>query len=423
MLREMIVEQQQQFEDRPIGIRRTQLSRIKRRVELPHVVVVSGLRRCGKSTLLSQIRQAYYKGAVYYFNFEDERLSGMASRDLNDLYELFLELFGESRVFFFDEIQNIPGWELFVRRMRDRGFKFYITGSNASLLSKEIGTRLTGRYLPMELYPFSFEEFLLFKGHVFEERQLYSTKDRAVLKRYFNEYLKKGGLPEFLKYEDRDILKALYDDILYRDIVARYEIKEIQTLRDLSLYLLSNAGTPFSYNRLKQMLGLGSVNTVKSYIEYLENTYLIATVTPFSHSLRKQLAGQKKAYGVDNGLLSFVSFKFSENRGRFLENLVFMELKRRGKEVYYYKTQNGREVDFLVKEGREPKELIQVTQGLGKQNVKEREIGALVLAMKELGMRKGLLLTEEDETEIKTNHKVIEVRPIYKWLLAGVKIE
>lgn len=418
LLREMILEQKEQFESRDTGVERSWLSRMKRYAALPHVLVISGLRRCGKSTLLAQIRKAYYKEPVYYFNFEDERLSEMTSKDLNDLYELFLELYGEGKVFFLDEIQNVSGWEAFVRRMRDQGFKLFITGSNASLLSREIGTRLTGRYLPVELYPFSFAEFLRFKGHAVGEKPAYSTKERATLKRYFNEYLRKGGLPEFLRYEDRDILKALYDDILYRDIVARYEIKEIKTLRDLSLYLLSNTGAPFSYNRLKTMLGLGSVNTIRSYVEYLENTYLLATISPFSYSVRKQIAGQKKAYGVDNGLLSFISFRFSENRGRFLENLVFVELKRRGQEVYYYKTGDGREVDFLIKEGPKVKELIQVTQSLGRLGVKEREVGALLQAMKEVGLKRALLLTEEDEMELKESHKAIEVRPIYKWLLA-----
>ena len=417
-LKEIILEQKDLLKARETGIPRSWLSKMKKQVAMPHVIVISGLRRCGKSTLLSQIMRAYYKEPVYYFNFEDERLSEMASSELNDLYELFLELYGERKVFFFDEIQNLTGWETFVRRMMDRGFKIFITGSNASLLSKEIGTKLTGRYLPVELSPFSFREYLLFKKYTFKSEDFYSVKSRAALKRHFNDYLKKGGLPEFLKYEDKDVLKALYDDILYRDIVARYEIKEVKTLRDLSLYLLSHVGTTFSYNRLKQMLGLGSMNTVKSYIDHLENTYLISTLSPFSFSVRKQIVGQKKAYAVDNGILSYVSFKFSENKGRFLENLVFVELKRRGGEIYYYKTQDGREVDFLIREGSKVRQLVQVTQRLDNENVKEREVRALVSAMKELGLKHGLILTEDEETKMRTGNQLIEVKPIYKWLLS-----
>jgi len=418
ILKEILFEQKELLREKERGIEREELKTIKRYIRVPHVVVISGLRRSGKSTLLLQILDAFYDDNVYYCNFEDERLTDFTSKDFNMLYETFLEIFGENKVFFFDEIQNIKGWEVFVRRMYDSGNKIFITGSNASMLSKEIGTRLTGRYVPIELFPFNFREYLLFNKVKVEDKSLLLTKKRVTLKRHFNRYLEKGGVPEYLKYEERDTLSALYKDIIYRDIVARYEIREIKALRELSVYLLSNVGTMISYNRLKDMLGLGSSHTVKNFIEYLENTYLISTLPMFSYSVRKQIKNPRKIYAVDTGLLKIASIHFSANKGRFLENLVLVELKRRQKEVYYYKTENGLEVDFVVRVGTKVLEVIQVTQSLANTKTKEREINALLETLKELKKKEGMILTENDEDEFVVDKKVVKVVPIYKWLLS-----
>lgn len=417
VLKELMQEQYSLLWEREQGVVRECLSDISKFIKMPHIVVISGLRRCGKSTLLLQIIHSFYREPVYYFNFEDERLTDFTAEDFNNLFELNIELYGKSKVFFFDEIQNIANWEMFVRRMHDSGYKIFVTGSNASLLSREIGTRLTGRYMPIELYPFSFQEYLTFKGVVVGEESLALTTERAGIKRRFNEYLKNGGLPEYVKYRQRDIITSLYNDIIFRDIAARYDIKEIKSLRDLSIYLLSNSGTLVSFNRLKEMLGLGSVNTVKSFMEYLENSFLISTVPRFSYSIRKQIMNPKKIYGIDNGILNFASFRFSENKGKFLENLVFVELKRRKKEIFYYKTRKGLEVDFLLKEGTRIKELIQVTQSVGREDVRNRELNALLMAMQELNVSKSYILTEDNEEEIILNRKKIIIMPVYKWLL------
>ena len=417
VLKELMQEQYSLLWEREQGVVRECLSDISKFIKMPHIVVISGLRRCGKSTLLLQIIHSFYREPVYYFNFEDERLTDFTAEDFNNLFELNIELYGKSKVFFFDEIQNIANWEMFVRRMHDSGYKIFVTGSNASLLSREIGTRLTGRYMPIELYPFSFQEYLTFKGVVVGEESLALTTERAGIKRRFNEYLKNGGLPEYVKYRHRDIITSLYNDIIFRDIAARYDIKEIKSLRDLSIYLLSNSGTLVSFNRLKEMLGLGSVNTVKSFMEYLENSFLISTVPRFSYSIRKQIMNPKKIYGIDNGILNFASFRFSENKGKFLENLVFVELKRRKKEIFYYKTRKGLEVDFLLKEGTRIKELIQVTQSVGREDVRNRELNALLMAMQELNVSKSYILTEDNEEEIILNRKKIIIMPVYKWLL------
>lgn len=420
LLREIILEQEKNRQTVDLGIKRSALDIVLKQISLSHAVVISGIRRSGKSTLLNQIISNCYEKGVYYLNFEDERLVDFAVTDFNNLYETFLELYGERKVFFFDEIQNVPKWEIFVRRMQDKGCKFFITGSNASLLSKELGTKLTGRCVSIELYPFSFVEFLSFKGYKLQNNALSYTAERSAIKKHFAEYLKHGGMPEYLKYKDPTLLKRVYEDILYRDIVARYDIKQVKVLRELGLYLLSNIGGLFSYNNLKKVLGVGSMNTIKSYADFLENSFLMFLINRFSYSLKQQFVANKKIYCIDNGLVESVAFQFSKNKGKFLENLVFLELKRRYPEIYYYKTANNLEVDFLVKSGRKDIALIQVADNLDSEKTKQRETGALTRAMDELKLKSAFILTEDSEEEIKLNGKAIIVQPIYKWLLERV---
>jgi len=420
LLKEIAYEQQEALKSRELGVIREKMALIQKYVRLPHVVVISGIRRVGKSTLLAQIIDRFYKDEAYYLNFEDERLIDFKLSDFDALYETFIELFGEKKTFFFDEIQNIKGWEAFVRRMYDRKFKFFLTGSNASLLSKELGTRLTGRFLPIELFPFSFQEFLKFKGYALAEKALLLTRERGKIRGYFSEYLREGGMPEYIKYNDLDILKRIYDDILYRDIVARYKIKEVEALREIGLYFLSNISNLFSYNKLKHALHLGSINTVKNFAGYLENAFMIFVLNIFSYSLKQQWIAPKKIGCIDNGLANAVAFKFSENRGAFLENLVGIELKRRGEQVYYYRGGKEREADFLVKRGRKIEDVIQVSLEIGRAGTKDREIEALLSALKEFKLKQGLILTEDNEDEIRMAGKKIIVKPVYKWLLENL---
>lgn len=417
LLKEIILEQENDRRDIDAGIPRDALSTASQHASLPHAVVVSGIRRCGKSTLLNQVINNLYKKGVYYLNFEDERLVDFNLDDFNHLYEAFLELYGEKKVFFFDEVQNVAQWEMFVRRMQVKGCKFFITGSNASLLSKELGTKLTGRNISIELFPFSFTEFLSFKGFKVSKNGLFLTTERAAIKKYFGEYLQHGGMPEYLKYQDTALLKRVYEDILYRDIVARYGIKRVKPLRELGLYLLSNLGGTFSYNNLKKVLGVGSMNTIKSYADFLENSYLIFLISKFSYSLKEQFSTLKKIYCIDNGLADSVAFQFSRNKGKFLENLVFLELRRKFQEIYYYKTTNNMEVDFLIKAGKKEFNLIQVTDHLDNEKTRQREINALLKAMNELKLKTALILTEDTEEKITLGGKIIKVKPIYKWLL------
>lgn len=413
-LKVVLNEQFTGFEKKDLGVERDQIQTVRKHLKTPFAIVFSGLRRVGKSTLLAQVARKFYPRGFYYVNFEDERLLNFTVSDFDLLYETLVELFGEKKVFILDEIQNVSGWERFVRRMIDQGFKFYLAGSNAALLSRELGTKLTGRYLSLELLPFSFGEFIRFKDLKMPANlSLLETAARGNLKKAFNEYLRYGGIPDILKYPEAGWSKTLYEDVLFRDVASRYKISEVKALKELAFFLISNVGRLVSYNKLKDQLKLGSVNTVKSYIDYMEAGWLFFVVSQYAWSVKKQQIAAKKIYGIDTGLIQEVSFAFSKNRGNLLENLVLLELKRRQKEVFYYKTIDGLEVDFYL-----PKDkfLIQVTQILRDVN-RDREINALKQAMTETGGNFSLILTEDKHEEIKFNKISIKVQPLYEWLM------
>lgn len=414
-IRTLLVEQREEFLKKDVGVVRTKLKEIGNYIDSPHTIIISGLRRAGKSTLLAQIARKFYPKEDYFFvNFEDERFLNFTALDFTKLHELMIELFGNQKVFLLDEIQNIEGWERFVRRMEDSGYKFYITGSNASLLSKELGTRLTGRYLPVDLTPFSFEEFLIFKDIPILNTRLLTTVQRGKLKQAFTEYLEKGGIPDALKYPDIAWHKTLYDDILYRDVATRYQITDIKALKELAFYLMSNIATLVSYNKLKELLKLGSVNTVINYVEYLCTSWLIFVVNRYAYSVKQQQIANKKIYCIDTGLVRSVAFSFSENKGKLLENLVFLVIRRFQEEVYYYKTKKDKEVDFYLPK---KKLLIQVAQSIAERVVYERETSALLDAMEEVGENTGLLLTEGEKDTLTFDNKTITVLPLYEWIL------
>ncbi|MFA5993926.1 MAG: ATP-binding protein [Parcubacteria group bacterium] len=374
------------------------------------ITVISGVRRSGKSTLLKELAARYEN--YYYFNFEDERLLDFSAADFNVLYELFLSMYGEQKTIFFDEIQNIFGWEKFVRRLFEEGYKIFVTGSNAKLLSSELATSLTGRYLKIELFPFSFGEYLVFNG--FLPKKVYTTNEKAKLVNYLKKYFDYGGFPEVVLSQSEEELKQLYQDILIKDLIVRFKIKDGKSFRELALFLLSNSGTKISYNNLKKILNFKSVTTVKKYVELLESAYLNFTISKFDYSLKKQIVNDKKVYSIDTGLISHVAFSFSENRGRVLENNVFLELKRRDEEVYY--DFGKKEVDFLLKKGRIITMAIQVTTELNKEN-RERELAGLTEAMQKYDLKEGFVITMDQEENIKNKTGVIRIIPVWKWLL------
>lgn len=417
LLKEIVVQQRVDLLKKDKGLERGSLGDVEKYLKLPHILIISGVRRSGKSTLLTQIISKHFDDNFYYLNFEDERLiSFSAEEDFDNLYQIFLELYGNQKTFFFDEVQNISGWERFVRRMYDKNFKFFITGSNARLLSKELATHLTGRHLMIELYPFSFREFLKFKKIEVKQNFEYLPEEKAKLKRNLFQYLKKGGFPEYLRYKENEILHRIFNDIIFRDIIVRYSIRETKAFQEIVNYLMANISNTISYNRLKNMFNLGSVNTTKNFTEYLENSFLMFFVNQFSYSTNKQTVSPKKVYCVDTGLRNIMSFRFSEDNGRLAENLVFIELKRRRKEIYYWKSAKT-ETDFVIKEGMKIKQLIQICWNIEDKKTKEREIKGLLESMKEFHLRTGLIITEDYFGEEKVEGKKIKFVPLWKWLL------
>ena len=413
-IRAMLLEQMEAFWQRDTGTVREKLEEVKKGAEVPHAVIISGLRRVGKSTLLAQMAHTLGQDSFYYVNFEDDRFLGFTAGDADDLYRSLVEVFGDRKIFIIDEIQNISGWEHFVRRFMDLGMKFYITGSNASLLSQELGTRLTGRYVPIELFPFSFREYLLFLEEDIPNLARMTTVEQARLNSALNTYLQSGGIPDALKYPQLPLLRTLYDDVLYRDIATRYRIDAVSALKELAFYLVSNPASLISYNKLKEQLRLGSVNTVSSYVNYMENSWLLFTLNVYDFSLRRQQIAPKKVYCIDTGLSHTVGFNFSADTGKLLENLVFLALRRTSHDIYYYTTPGGYEVDFYLPEIRQ---LIQVAQHLENPTTREREFRAVEDALKGMPVKSMLILAGANEAEKEINGVPVEVRSVSEWLV------
>ncbi len=415
-LRFLLSEQAERFEKMDCGHPRELLGRLKTYLKSPHVVVITGLRRSGKSTLQAQLARACFPGDHYYLNFDDERWTGFEASAFNRVHEALIALFGEKKYFLMDEVQNIPRWELFVRRLHDAGHKIIITGSNASLLSREIGSHLTGRHHSVELFPFSFREYLGFKGI---ESKVKTTAQSARLKQALRNYLEVGGIPDALKYPEDDFCAQLYQDIIYRDISARYSIDSLKNLKELSLFLLGNVGRPLSFNKLRQMLMLGSVNTVKTYIDYLEASWLYFSINTYSPSIKQQQIAAKKLYCIDNGIINQVAFRASDDEGWFLENLVFLHLRRQSSEIFYAKNDDGSEVDFLVRKGTKPVQLIQVSASLRKEETRKREVKSLFKAMQHYKMSRGTIVTREEEAVIRDGKYQVQIVPAAEWLLTA----
>lgn len=409
ILKQIIFDQQ---EKRLVGM-------IKREIDnslitSPEVLVISGIRRCGKSVLLQQIR-AEQSEKDYYLNFDDERLINFKVEDFQTLYETFIELFGEQRTFYFDEIQNIVGWERFVRRLYDVGCKVFITGSNANMLSKELGTHLTGRYDEIELYPFSFGEYLQLKQAYPKGKELYSTVGRSSLMKHLNEYIVTGGFPRYVVSQNQNYLSTLYENIIYKDVITRNKLNNERELLELVYYLASNATKRCSYSSLSKIIGVKHSETVKNYIAYIENTFLITQITKFDYLLKNQMASPKKIYFVDNAIIRKIGFNATDNSGQLIENLVFVELKRRGAEVYYHA--GTIECDFIIREGVHIVAAYQVSRSLTDEKTKQREISGLLDALRTYNLPVGIILTLDEEETISIEGKEIKIIPLLKWLL------
>lgn len=397
---------------------RSLYEKVERLSGMKQILVLAGLRRVGKSTLLQEIR-AKNKEFHYYINFDDERLIKFSTEDFQMLLEVFIELYGEQKTFYFDEIQNVKGWERFVRRLHDNGYKVYVTGSNASMFSKELGTHLTGRYVQMELYPFSFHEYVQYKDKDLLSSGPYGTTVKGKLKRLFRSYSMEGGIPEYVRTLEPEYLKSLYESVLYRDILVRYRISQERPIKELVYYLASNLGKEISYNNLKNLIGVGSPTTVSDYCFYLENSFLGFLINGYDRSLKRQIQSHKKLYWVDTALAHTVGFRFSPDRGRALENIVFIELKRRAKEIYFH--HGKKECDFILRKGITIEQAIQVSSSLDQPETLQREKEGLIEAMEAYHLREGLILTEDQEKEeiVSMGRRKcrIHIQPVWKWLL------
>ncbi len=392
--------------------------------ETSKIISIVGSRRAGKTFYFYQLIQNLLKNDIskeniLYINFEDDRLLPLEVDELNDLIEAYYELYPDSKkqkkYFFFDEIQNIKNWEIFVRRIFDKEkIKIYITGSSSKLLSKEIATNLRGRTLTFHLYPLGFNEFLKFKNIKMRKNYEYSSQ-RFKIKNLFEEYLNFGGFPEVALSEKlkQEILSDYYEMFIYRDLVERFSIRNTRLLKMLTKYLITNISSIFSinsyYNSTKKEMKV-SKDTILEYISHLSDINLIYLVPIFSYSLKVQQVNPSKTYCIDTGLRNAVALKFSKDVGRLTENIVYIELKRREKEIFYWKSKQ--EIDFVIKEKNNKLTAINVNYT---DEINEREIKGLHEFQKEHKSKINELLILSKNLEEKKEG--INIIPIWKWLL------
>jgi len=364
-----------------------------------HALIVTGIRRCGKSTLLQQILEID-DSEKFFLSFEDPRLFNFEISDFEILDDIIEN--SKSGTLFFDEIQVIDGWELYVRQKLDEGFRVVITGSNASMLSRELGTKLTGRHISKELFPFSYREFLGFKGLQADEKSL-------------QRYMNTGGFPEFIKTNNTDILTELFYDILNRDIIVRHGIRDARSLKNLAVYLASNTGNLVTASKLQQPLNIKAAATILDYFSFLEDAYLVNFMPKFSYSFKVQMVNPRKIYVIDPGIIHIASTAFTENKGHLLENLIYWELRRQGKELYYF-NENKAECDFVVMKNEKLEQVIQVCYELLPEN-REREIRGLTEAMDFFKTDSGLIISFNQRDAFMHNGKRIEVLPAWEFLM------
>ena len=379
------------------------------------IKVIAGPRRAGKSFFALHILSKF--GEFGYINFDDERLVEVKNYD--EIVEAMDIVYKNPKYVLLDEIQNLPRWELFVNRLQRQGRNLVITGSNSNLLSKELATHLTGRHLLTYVLPFSFAEFLKL-----DEKELTSSET----KRKLSEYLLHGGYPEILinELDYKEYLLTLFNSIVYKDIIKRYGIRNAREIEDLAFYLISNVSNEYSYNSLTKITAIKSSHTTEKYLKYLEESFILFSLSRFSYKVKEQLSSNKKIYCIDNGFIQAKSFKLSPDIGRIYENIVAVELKKREIEgklnIYYWKNSQQEEVDFVIKEGTQVKQLLQVCFDIKNNNTRNREVRSLIKAGSELKCNNLLVITgdfeSKEEIEWFGNRAVVKFIPLWKWLFA-----
>jgi hypothetical protein len=385
-------------------------------LENPTALVILGVRRSGKSTLSKQL----FLGEKFgYVNFDDERLLGLKKDDLNVILQIFYELYGSDldRIVL-DEVQLVKGWEPFVSRLRDSN-RVIITGSSSKLLSGELSSSMTGRHIDFLLFPFSFREFLKYKN--WKIPNAFSTVERAEIVNLLKEYLFSGGFPE--RYTlGRQIIRNIYNDIVTKDVVQRHKIRHTDDLRQVARFLINNSANEFTYTSLKKLTRVKSVVSLTNWVQYLEEAYLIFQIERFSFKLKQIINAPKKIYSIDNGIIRELSTEQSQNKGKYMENTVAIQLFRYCKnldsfEVFNWKDHRGREVDFVIKRGNKITQLVQVTFASSLESISSRELESLVSASNDLKCNMLTVITWDYGGELEINGKMIQFIPLWRWLL------
>ena len=396
-----------------------------------HVLI--GMRRSGKTWTMYQrmnglLGQGLDMTKILYINFEDDRLISMQTKDFQSILDAYFGLYPQhldaSDVhFFFDEIHEVKGWEQFIRRLLDREkMHIYISGSSAKLLGKEIASALRGRTMVTEIFPFSFREYLNFKGLSLSPKS--TTKEKMVISHCMKDFLQYGGFPEAVSLDKRffnDLLQGYIDSVIYRDIVERYNISNVHVIRELITFCLQNLSSLISINKIyntfkSQGESIGK-NSLYEFMGYLEDAYCVFSVPIFSHSRRKQAVNPKKIYAVDQGFITAYTVKPQFEEASRLENAVFCRLRQKNENIFYYKTKKGKELDFLSVAPNGKKDLYQVSVSISDKKAYDREVSALKQAMEELGAKEGIIITLNDKKTITFKKRLIHCIPAWQWLI------
>lgn len=388
---------------------------VKTLLDNPMIKLITGPRRVGKSTYALLMLQGKN---FAYLNFDDNLLLSAWDEDL--VMRTLDEVYPNYEFLLLDEVQNLKDWDVWVSKLYRRGKNLVITGSNAKMLSSEMATVLTGRYLQVEMMPFSLTETIEWKGVNINSISDAKQAEAVVIA---DDYLRNGGYPETIDMRSitRNYLSTLFDSIIWKDVAKRHNIRNITDLNNIALYLLSNFCNPLSANDIAKELSITSVTTTRKFMDYLHEPYLFYYLPRFNNKLKLMKKAANKVYVIDNGFVAAKAFNLSENLGRLLENEVFVELLRQGYQVetslFYYRSRNDREVDFVTRQGTHINQLIQVCYDMTSPKTEKREVNSLIECAGELKCSNLLIITNNEEREIKTDGYNIKVIPFIKYVI------
>jgi hypothetical protein len=422
--RKVVAEQREELEDLELQTRLVQreaMPAAESALSAPNVLAVLGVRRCGKSVFSHMLAKGKRFG---YVNFDDERLMDAGAKDLDGLLRAMYDVHGKVDYVILDEIQKVPGWELFANRLR-RTKRVIVTGSNSCMLSGELATALTGRHLDITLFPYSFREFVISRGG--GEGEALTTYDGARAVNLLRQYMEVGGFPEAQAF-GRRILRGIYGDIISRDVLQRHAVRKAASLRNLAKHLATNSCAETSYSRLAKLFDVGHVSTVSNWIEYLEQSFLFFKLDRFDFSFRRQVLAPKKVYCVDVALARTAGFALSDDSGKAMENIVAVELQRRKAlvpdlEVYYWKDHQQREVDFVLKVGPKVVQLVQVTHANDRGDIRDREMSSMEKGSAALRCKDLSVITWDYEGEESLGSGKVRFVPLWRWLGPPSKVE